>query len=132
MTWTSTDASVGRNAQVRLSGKLSADAGIAAGPNAFTSPTFYNASADNPELWGAYSAVTTDPLNSADAWLVNETVTASSAIWGSRVVISDSKRTIPGPGRIQSAELGEAVALTASLIRHASLIFPLQCRIKVR
>ena len=86
VTWTSTDASVGRNAQVRLSGKLSADAGIAAGPNAFTSPTFYNASGDNPELWGAYSAVTTDPLNAADAWLVNETVTASSAIWGSRIV----------------------------------------------
>lgn len=86
VTWTSTDASAGNNAQVRLSGKLSADAGIAAGPNAFTSPTFYNASADNPELWGAYSAVTTDPLNAADAWLVNETVTADSAIWGSRIV----------------------------------------------
>jgi hypothetical protein len=84
--WTSTDASAGTNAQVRLSGKLSADAGIAAGPNAFTSPTFYNASADNPERWGDYSAVTTDPSNAANAWLVNETVTANSTIWGSRIV----------------------------------------------
>ena len=74
VTWTSTDASAAKNAQVRLSGKLSADAGIAAGPNAFTSPTFYHPSADNPERWGDYSAVTTDPLDAARAWLVNEKV----------------------------------------------------------
>jgi hypothetical protein len=86
VTWTSTDASAGMNAQVRLSGKLSADAGIAAGPNAFTSPTFYSASGDNPERWGDYSAVTTDPSNAANAWLVNETVTTDSTIWGSRIV----------------------------------------------
>jgi hypothetical protein len=86
VTWTSTDASAAKNVQVRLSGKLSADAGIGAGPNAFTSPTFYNPSADNPERWGDYSAVTTDPLNAANAWTVNETVTANSAIWGSRIV----------------------------------------------
>ena len=86
VTWTSTDASAGINAQVRLSGKLSADAGIAAGPNAFTSATFYNASADNPERWGDYSAVTTDSVNPANAWLVNERVTVNSAIWGSRIV----------------------------------------------
>jgi hypothetical protein len=86
VTWTSTDASAGANAQVRLSGKLSADAGISAGPNAFTSPTFYSASGDNPERWGDYSAVTTDPSNAATAWLVNETVTADSSIWGSRIV----------------------------------------------
>ena len=86
VTWTSTDPSAGTNAQVRLSGKLSADAGIAAGPNAFTSPTFYNASGDNPERWGDYSAVTMDPSNASIAWLVNETVTANSAVWGSRIV----------------------------------------------
>jgi hypothetical protein len=86
VTWTSTDASVGRNAQVRLSGKLSAGAGISAGPTAFTSLTFYHPSADNPERWGDYSAVTTDPSNAATAWLVNETVTADSSIWGSRIV----------------------------------------------
>ena len=84
VTWTSTDASAGTNAQVRLSGKLSGDAGIAAGPNAFTGVTFYSPSADNPERWGDYSAVTTDPLNSANAWLVNEI--AGGAIWGSEIV----------------------------------------------
>ena len=83
VTWTSTDASAGRNAQVRLSGKLSADAGIAAGPTAFTSPTFYNPSANNLERWGAYSAVTIDPLGGG-AWLVNEI--EGGVIWGSRIV----------------------------------------------
>jgi len=86
VTWTSTDASVGRNAQVRLSGKLSADAGISAGSTAFTSPTFYHPSADNPERWGDYSAVTTDPLNAANAWLVNEKINAGGLLWGSRIV----------------------------------------------
>jgi len=86
VTWTSTDASVGRNAQVRLSGKLSAGAGISAGPTASTSPTFYHPSADNPERWGDYSAVTTDPLNAANAWLVNEKINAGGLLWGSRIV----------------------------------------------
>ena len=86
VTYTSTDATAGRNAQVRLSGKLSAAAGISAGPNAFISNTFYHPSADNPERWGDYSAVTTDPLNSANAWLVNEKVNAGGLLWGSRIV----------------------------------------------
>src|SRR6266576_4448029 len=86
VTYTSTDASVGKNAQVRLSGKLSGDAGISAGPNAFTSPTFYHPSADNPERWGDYSAVTTDPLNAANAWLVKEKVNQGGLLWGSRIV----------------------------------------------
>jgi len=86
VTWTSTDSSAGRNAQVRLSGKLSGDAGIAAGPSAGTSPTFYHPSADNPERWGDYSAVTTDPLNSANAWLVNEKVNQGGLLWGSKIV----------------------------------------------
>ena len=84
VTWTSTDTS--RQAQVRLSGKRSADAGIAAGPSAFTSPTFYHPSADNPERWGDYSAVTTDPLDAARAWLVNEKVNDGGLLWGSRIV----------------------------------------------
>ena len=86
VTWTSTDTSAGKNAQVRLSGKLNAAAGIAAGPSAFTSPTFYHPSADNPERWGDYSAVTTDPLNAANAWLVNEKVNSGGLLWGSRIV----------------------------------------------
>ena len=88
VTWTSTDASAAKNAQVRLSGKRSADAIIATpgGPSAFTSPTFYHPSADNPERWGDYSAVTTDPLNSANAWLVNEKINQGGLLWGSRIV----------------------------------------------
>jgi hypothetical protein len=86
VTWTSTDASAGRNAQVRLSGKLSAAAGISGGPTAFTSVTFYHPSADNPERWGDYSAVTTDPLNAASAWLVNEKINSGGLLWGSRIV----------------------------------------------
>ena len=86
VTYTSTNASVGTNAQIRLSGKLSGDAGISAGPNAFTSITFYHPSADNPERWGDYSAVTTDPLNAANAWLVNERVNTGGLLWGSRIV----------------------------------------------
>ena len=46
VTYTSTDTKL-RQAQVRLSGKRNADAAIAAGPSAFTSPTFYHPSADN-------------------------------------------------------------------------------------
>jgi len=84
VTWTSTDVSAGTNAQVRLSGKFSADAGISSGPTAFTSPTFYHPSANNLERWGTYSAVTTDPLNPANAWLVNEI--EGGVIWGSRIV----------------------------------------------
>ncbi len=95
VTWTSTDTS--RQAQVRLSGKLSADAGIAAGPSAFTSPTFYHPSADNPERWGDYSAVTTDPLDAARAWLVNEKVNAVVSSGEAVSYDSDSKQTIPGP-----------------------------------
>jgi hypothetical protein len=86
VTWTSTDASAAKNAQARLSGKRSADAAIVAGPAANTSATFYHPSADNPERWGDYSAVTTDPLNANNAWLVNEKINAGGLLWGSRIV----------------------------------------------
>src|SRR5204863_5398376 len=46
VTWTSTHARVGVNAQVRLSGKLSADAQITAGTAGFTSPTFLTGNFD--------------------------------------------------------------------------------------
>jgi len=86
VTYTSTNAGAGINAQVRLSGKANGDAGISAGPNAFTSTTFYHPSSDNPERWGDYSAVTTDPLNPNNAWLVNETINPGGLLWGSRIV----------------------------------------------
>jgi hypothetical protein len=86
VTYTSTNAGVGVNAQVRLSGKANGDAGIAPGPNAFTSTTFYHPSADMPERSGDYSAVTTDPLNANNARLVNETINPGGLLWGSRIV----------------------------------------------
>jgi hypothetical protein len=59
-----------------------------------TSPAFYHPSADNPERWGDYSAVTTDPLSSTNAWLVDEKVNPGGLLWGSRIV--------PSPGRASS------------------------------
>jgi hypothetical protein len=88
VTWTSTDASIGVNAQVRLSGKLSADAQITAGTAGFTSPTFLTGNFDprfGTQRWGDYSAVTLDPSNVANAWLVNEKINNNS-IWGSRII----------------------------------------------
>jgi hypothetical protein len=86
VTWTSTDANGGTNAQVRLSGKRSADAGISAGLSALSSPTFYHPSASNLEAWGDYSAVTTDPLDEDNFWLVNEKINAGGLLWGTRIV----------------------------------------------
>jgi hypothetical protein len=88
VTWTSTDASIRVNAQVRLSGKLSADAQITAGTAGFTSPTFLTGNFDprfGTQRWGDYSAVTLDPSNGANAWLVNEKINSNS-IWGSRII----------------------------------------------
>jgi hypothetical protein len=88
VTWTSTDASIGVNAQVRLSGKLSADAQITAGTAGFTSPAFLTGNFDRSlgiQRWGDYSAVTLDPSNGATAWLVNEKINSNS-IWGSRII----------------------------------------------
>jgi len=88
VTWTSTDASVRVNAQVRFSGKLSADPQITAGTAGFTSPTFLSGNLDpgfGAQRWGDYSAVTLDPSNGAIAWLVNEKINSNS-IWGSRII----------------------------------------------
>lgn len=86
VTWSSTDTTLGTNAQVRFSGRLHTDplGIIAAGSALFTSPTFYHPSADNPERWGDYSAVTLDPRNPLRAWIVNEKVNTSIS-WGSRI-----------------------------------------------
>ena len=88
VTWTSTDRSIGVNAQVRLSGKLSADAQITAGTAGFTSTRFLTGNFDpgfRIQRWGDYSAVTLDPSNGANAWLVNEKINNNS-IWGSRII----------------------------------------------
>ncbi|MGI8432383.1 MAG: hypothetical protein ACR2II_01415 [Chthoniobacterales bacterium] len=86
VTWTSTTAGSGVNAEVVFSGKIDADTSIpAGGVVGFTSPTFYRPSSDNPERWGDYSAVTIDPTNTSKAWLVNEKIN-TNAVWGSRIM----------------------------------------------
>jgi len=88
VTYSSTDAPAGINAQVRLSGKLNADSGITAGTAGFTSSTFLSGNFDpnfGLQRWGDYSAVTVDPLNANIAWLVNEKINSNS-IWGSRII----------------------------------------------
>jgi hypothetical protein len=51
----------------------------------FTSATAYSPGlAPLRERWGDYSAITIDPKNELQAWLVNETA-KSKAVWGSRI-----------------------------------------------
>src|SRR5207237_2552176 len=98
VTWTSTDASVRVNAQVRFSGKLSADPQITAGSAGFTSLTFLSGNLDpgfGAQRLGDYSPVTLDPSNGAIAGLVNEK-TNSHWIWGGRNITNAySARTTP-------------------------------------
>ena len=86
VTWSSTDATEGTNAQVRYSGRRSTDtSGIIDGGSAlFTSTTYYDPSSDSVERWGDYSAVTIDPSNTSRAWIVNEKINSTS-VWGSRI-----------------------------------------------
>jgi hypothetical protein len=81
LTWTSTDPPAGINAQVRFAGCDHNDgpAVPGSGTTTFTSPTSFGGG-----RWGDYSAVTIDPSNARQAWLVNEDVTATGD-WGSRV-----------------------------------------------
>ncbi len=86
VTWSSTDATAGTNAQVRFSGRRSTDTSgiIGGGAALFTSSTFYDPSSDFVERWGDYSAVTIDPSNPLRAWIVNEKINSTS-VWGSRI-----------------------------------------------
>jgi len=81
LNWSSTDPPPGINAQVRFSG---CDHNVGscvpgAGFALITSPTCYIL-----HRWGDYSAVTVDPLNPRQAWLVNETI-ISQVDWGSQI-----------------------------------------------
>jgi hypothetical protein len=81
LTWTSTDPPAGTNAQVRFAGCDHNDGPAVPGPGTatFTSPTSFGGG-----RWGDYSAVTVDPSNARQAWLVNEEVTATGD-WGSHI-----------------------------------------------
>lgn len=90
VTWSSTNASAGIRAQVRISGRRNFDPpAIGAGSALFTSPVSLTGNYDarfNAQRWGDYSAVTIDPsvANQLRAWIVNEKINAA-AVWGSRI-----------------------------------------------
>ncbi len=93
VTWSSTDPTPDSgspvNAQVRFSGRTVGDpeTDLSPGTALFTSSTFYSPGPDfgsPPWPWGDYSAITIDPANDTQAWLVNQK-TNSTSRWGSRI-----------------------------------------------
>jgi hypothetical protein len=94
VTWSSTDPTPDLgfpavNAQVRFSGRTVGDpeTDLSPGTALFTSSTFYSPGPDfgsPPWPWGDYSAITIDPANDMQAWLVNQK-TNSTGRWGSRI-----------------------------------------------
>jgi hypothetical protein len=89
VTWTSTDPPAGTNAEVRFSASP-ASAGpflFGAGAPLFTSGMALTGDFDSRfgmQRWGDYSAVTIDPSNSVQAWIVNEKIDAAGT-WGTRI-----------------------------------------------
>ncbi len=94
-TWSSTDPSPDpgfpvANAQVRFSGRTVGDpeTDLSPGTALFTSSPFYDPDpafyGPPPWPWGSYSAITIDPANDMQAWLVNEKITSTSR-WGSQI-----------------------------------------------
>jgi hypothetical protein len=90
VTWTSTDPSAGTNAQVRFAACDHNDGPtcvLGAGSALFTSATCLTGDFDfrfGHQRWGDYSAVSVDPSNPRQAWLVNEKIN-SAVDWGSRI-----------------------------------------------
>ena len=89
VTWSSIDQPAGVNAQVRFAGRRSTDPSgvIPSGTALFTSSACIAENtlpASKTQRWGDYSAVTIDPTNIFQAWVVNEKVNSSSN-WGSRI-----------------------------------------------
>lgn len=85
LTWTSSSST--GCPQVIYNGERAGVLAPTAGKILFTSPTKITGSFDpnfGLQRWGDYSAVTIDPSNASDAWLVNEKVN-SPAVWGSRI-----------------------------------------------
>ncbi len=82
VTWSSTDPPQGINAQVRYSAcdhNTFPAVLVPGSASPYASPTFFTGG-----RWGDYSAVTVDPTNPRQAWLVNEDIT-SNGDWGSRI-----------------------------------------------
>ena len=89
VTFSSTDAPAGLNAQVRSTGRGAADNSMGKGNRIFQSTTFYNPSADTVERWGDYSSVSLDPKQYGGcaahrrAWVANEYV-LNTTQWANR------------------------------------------------
>jgi hypothetical protein len=84
VTYSSTDAAKGTNAQVRLTGRQAGDAGMAKGKAVVTSTTFYTQG-----RWGDYSAVSLEPKGTSAcpvgrAWGANEYAIATT-LWANRI-----------------------------------------------
>ena len=93
VTWTSTDAAAGIDAEVRFSGRRPTDTAneIRRPGTVLTgSLTSFDTTAAPVEPWGASSAVSLDPVKSGDckkqrrAWIVNQTI-KSPAAWSTRI-----------------------------------------------
>lgn len=89
LNWNTTDPPAGTNVQVRFAGCDHTAGPCFPGPGTalFTSGTFITGDFDSRfglQRWGDYSAVTVDPSNTRQAWLVNEKID-SAATWGSRI-----------------------------------------------
>lgn len=95
VTWSSTDPNADPglpavNAQVRFSGRTVGDpeTDLSPGTALVTSPTFYSPDpafyGPPPWPWGSYSAITIDPANDMQAWLVNQKINFTYR-WGSQI-----------------------------------------------
>ena len=82
ITWTSTDAPAGIQAQARFIGTGVLGPPAFPGQAAYTSPTFYGTA--GIQRWGDYSAMTVDPVDTSRAWATNEIVNTQTT-WGSRI-----------------------------------------------
>lgn len=82
ITWTSTDAPVGIQAQARFIGTGVLGPSAFPGQAAYTSPTFYGTA--GIQRWGDYFAMTVDPVDTSRAWATNEIVNTQTT-WGSRI-----------------------------------------------
>lgn len=89
VTWNTTDPPAGTNVQVRFAGcdHAAGPAFPGAGSALVTSDTAITGDFDprfGMQRWGDYSAVTLDPADSRQAWLVNEK-TNDANTWGSQI-----------------------------------------------
>lgn len=81
VTWSATDPGAGKQAQIRVSGKLAGELDISAGNSLIQSPTYYTGG-----RWGDYSSVHIDhnSVTTKRAWICNQYI-RSDGTWGTRI-----------------------------------------------